>query len=195
MFQCALSLGGVFIFPHGFVPVLGVSSLHGLACFPLLTMMSLFPADLPLSRTWSMVTQMAWETAKVSRPSSLLSFLFYSIPPPSSPPSLLSSLLALPSFPPKLSISLFAAVTFFPLPSVSSQQTSHFQRLLSICLFQLLSSCVPFPAVSLVSCMVNRVLCPIMDKYWFASCKFLHKHQHSAAQRKHLVCETPQACF
>ncbi|KAA8592717.1 hypothetical protein FQN60_018172 [Etheostoma spectabile] len=27
-------------------------------------MMSLFPTDQPLSRTWSMATQMAWETAK-----------------------------------------------------------------------------------------------------------------------------------
>lgn len=30
--------------------------------------MSVFPADQPLSRTWSEATQMAWETAKVSRP-------------------------------------------------------------------------------------------------------------------------------
>lgn len=112
--------GGVFIVvSYSFVVLLGVVSLHGLACFPLLTMVSLFPADRPLSRTWSMATQMAWETAKVSRPFSLLSFprLFHSTPH--------SSLLC------KLSPPLFSAVRFllrcchlFCIPSVQPSQSS-----------------------------------------------------------------------
>lgn len=74
-------------------------------------MMSLFPADRPSSRTWSMVTQMAWETAKVSRAFSLLSSLLRAASPP--PPYTIPPLPvnSVPLFP-QPSVSFSAAVTF-----------------------------------------------------------------------------------
>ena len=131
-------------------------------------MMSLFPADRPLSRTWSMVTQMAWETAKVSRPSSLLSFLLYSIPPPPTPPPppppppqfLSSQLTQSPSsLGPPLPSSLLSP---FSPPSVPPSQSSLSASSIHLSLSALILFCPP-PAVSLVP-PVNRVLCPLGQK-------------------------------
>lgn len=126
-------------FSYSFVTLLGVASVHGLACFPLLTMMSLFPADQPLSRTWSMVTQMAWETAKVSRPFSLLSFLLFSTPTTIATIPLFT-VNSVPLFS-RPSISFFAAVTFL-CPVCSS---------LTILSFSLFHPSVPFGSHPLVS--------------------------------------------
>lgn len=100
-----------------------------------------------------MVTQMAWETAKVSRPFSLLSFLLYSIPPTIP----LFSVKSVPLFS-RPSVSFFAAVTFL-CPVCSA---------LTILSFSLFHPSVPFgshPLVSFPRCSsgppVNRVLCPL----------------------------------
>lgn len=150
----------VVSFPIAQLLCLGVASLHGLACFPPLTMMSLFPADQPLSRTWSMGTQMAWETAKVSRPSSLLSFLLYPTPPTT------TTITATPLFSVN-SVSLFSRPCVFLLrcchlvlpPSVPPSQSSLSASSIHLSLFgsrPLLSShrCLSGPPV-------NRVLCPL----------------------------------
>lgn len=142
-------------------------------------MMSLFPADQPLSRTWSMVTQMAWETAKVSRPSSLLSFLLYPIPPSTIPlfPVNSGSLFSRPS------VSFFAAVTFF-LPRLFRPHNPLFQPLPSICPFRLPSSSVLPPAVSLVPRSIE--CCVHLGKDWVHSCNL---KTFSETQGKDLTCE------
>lgn len=146
--------------------VLCVANLHGLACFPLLTVMSLFPADQPLSRTWSMVTQMAWETAKVSRLSSLLSFLLSSTPPPPTPRHHHHHLSSLLTCLPLLSCLCFLlSYCHLFLPRLFHPHDPLFQPLPSICSFRLLSSSV-LPPLFLWSSgpLVNRFWRPIGQK-------------------------------
>lgn len=150
------------------VTLLGVASLHGLACFPLLTMMSLFPADQPLSRTWSMVTQMAWETAKVSRPTSLLSFLLSSIP-------LVLVLFSLLTHSPSSPYSPFPSSLLSPLspPSVQPSQSFLSASSIHLSLSALILLCPP-PAVSLVPWLIE--CCVPLSKDWVPSCKLPWKH-------------------
>lgn len=132
-----------------------------------------------------MVTQMAWETAKVSRPSSLLSFLLYSIPPLHTP-SFLSSLLTqspssslCPPFPSSL-------LTPFSPPVCSA---------LTILSFSLFHPSVPFgshPLLSFSRCFsgppVNRVLCPVGHRPGsFLQIATKTQHKHSATHRERIL--------
>lgn len=147
-------------------------------------MMSLFPADRPLSRTWSMVTQMAWETAKVSRPTSLLSFLRFFL----SPLLFLFSLLTCSPFSLRPPFSSSSPVT----------SSSPVCSALTILSFSFFHPSVPFgshPPLSFSRWVsgppVNRVLCPIeqrLDSFLKITRKTQPKHSETHKQRLLLVC-------
>lgn len=147
-------------------------------CFPVLTMMSVFPADQPLSRTWSVATQMAWETAKVSRP------FFALICPPllcplllhlSSPSTWSPSFLERP-FPSSL-LSPFCA------PSVPPSQSTLSGSFIHLSLSALILHC-PFPRC-FSGPLVNRPLCPVGQRLGlFSQTASRTRHKQPAAHRE-----------
>lgn len=113
------------------------------------------PADRPLSRTWSMVTQMAWETAKVSKPFTTVPLFTWC--PSSLDFSFLLHCCHLSPYPPPAP------------PSQSSLSAWSIHLSLSTLVLLCLS-----PAVCLVPWSIE--CCVLLGKDWTPSCKPLEQH-------------------
>lgn len=145
--------------------MIGVASLHGLACFPALTMMSFFPCRSAFEQDVEHGNTDGLGDCQSKQGLSLLSFLLYSAPPHTVP---LVSVNSVPLFS-RSTVSFFAGLTF------SCPVCSTF----TVISFSLFHPSVPYSSHPLLfspRCfsgpLVNRVLCPFGQRL----SSFLRKH-------------------